>query len=111
MHTLIKILNKMFLKKKTNQNTNSASPDLGYSTLLEYIQKVLYPSGIAQYTFQVNGFSDIPNQHWGYTCTYYNTNAHGYCVLYRHLSNCDLLVRGLDGSLQWIGDWKQIQLS
>ena len=110
MHNIMKILNKIFLKKKTNQNTNEVSTDLGYSTLLEYIQKVLYPSGIAQYTFQVYGFSDIPAQNWGYTCTYYNTNGHGYCVLYRHLSNCVICVRGLNSSLQWTGDWRQIQL-
>lgn len=109
MYNLIKSINKIFLKKNTNTLENAVTPsDCGYSTLLEYITKVLWPTKIAQYTFQVYGFSDLPAYDWGFTCTYYNTKYMGYVIIYTHLSAVALYARGFNSSGQWTGEWKQI---
>lgn len=104
--------NNLTLLSNTNKATNTANPvTTGYSTLLEYITKVLVPSNIGYYSFSVSSFSDLPLTDWGFTCEYVNASGAVFVRLYKHLSANEMCVRSLSSDNTWVGNWRYLSFT
>lgn len=79
----------------------------GKSTLLAYINEVVIPLGIENYTFTASDFPDLPFANWGFTIVVI-TSGGGAVLAYAHQSSSAFYTRTINASSTWITDWLRL---
>lgn len=79
-----------------------------YETLRDVIVNEIQPLKVSHCIFHSGGFDDLPLTNWGYTIIYFNTCGAIFVFAYKQQSNNAIYMRGMNASLQWVDDWKQL---